>query len=235
MADIFELPAQTRAEQGTQANRHLRRADQVPGVVYGAHKDSTPITLAGNVIRRALQNEAFYSHILTLTIDGKPEKVVLKDIQHHPFRPIVMHMDFQRVSATEKLTMRVPLHYIGEDAIHASTDEAMVVNHMVTEVEIRCLPADLPEFIAVDVSKLTMGHSLHLADLQLPKGVEFATVIDENHDKPIISVQHTRVEEEPETPVAEIAADQVPASEQLPQDDADSDDATSKNKNKDSD
>lgn len=210
MADKFQLSAEVRSNHGKAASRRLRRTqEKVPGIVYGAGKEPTPISLSHNELNRALQNEAFYSHILTLAVDGKQEKVVLKALQRHPYKAQLIHIDFQRVSATEKLYMNVPLHFIGEDTAPGVKLEGGQVSHLMTEVEIRCLPADLPEYIEVDISKLGMDGAVHLSEIKLPKGVEIVALIQgKEHDQSVVSIHRPHVIAEPEEAVA--ASAEVP-------------------------
>jgi len=197
MKDIFSLTATSRGDIGKGASRRLRHADKVPAIVYGAGKTPATISLEHNQLFKALQNEAFYSHILTLDVDGKHEKVILRDLQRHPFKPRISHVDLQRVSATEKFTMRIPLHFKGGDVAPGVKLSAGLVSHLMTDVEVRCLPADLPEFIEVDLSTLELNQSVHLSQLQLTKGVELVDLVH-GDDKPVATIYIPRavVEEE---------------------------------------
>ncbi len=192
MSNTFELSAETRTNHGKAHSRRLRRLEnKTPAIVYGAGKDPVALMMSHKELSLALENEAVYSHILTLNIDGKAEQVVLKDLQRHPYKPVIMHADFLRIKAKEKLTMNVPLHYINEED-SPGVKEGGVASHLMTEVEIRCLPANLPEFIEVNVAELALDSSLHLSDIKLPKGVEFATELTEDHDQPIVSIHKPR-------------------------------------------
>jgi len=197
----FDIQAQLRSDTGTRATRRARRLeDTFPAIVYGGEGEPANLSLSQRMIQHALENEAFYSSILTLDIDGKKEKVILKAIQRHPFKPKVLHMDFFRVSATEKLTMTVPLHFTGQEEAPGAL-EGGVVSHQISEVEIRCLPADLPEFIALDISALEMNSIMHLTHIKMPKGVELVAqaAIDEDstHDHAVVSIHPPRAEPEP--------------------------------------
>lgn len=198
-AAVFEFEAQVRDQVGKAAIRRLRhREDIVPAVVYGAGKPSVPITLLHKRVLRALEHEAVYSHILTLSINGQPEQVVLKDMLRHPSKPKIMHMDFFRVSATKELTMHVPLHFIGEEAAPGIKDGG-VLSKLATDLEISCLPADLPEYIEVDISRLGMHESIRLSEIKLPKGVSLLhPVEDEEHDQAVANIHQPRVSEEAE-------------------------------------
>lgn len=192
----FTLTATKRSGVGRGASRRLRYADQVPAIVYGAGKEPQNITINHRSLVRALENEAFYSHILTLELDGKTEKVVLKDIQRHPYRPSIMHIDLQRVSADEKLTMLIPLHFMGADVAPGVKQDGGVVSHLLSEVEVRCLPADLPEYIEVDIAQLKLNETIHLSGLKLPKGVEIVALAH-GEDKPVVTIYIPRAIVEP--------------------------------------
>lgn len=175
--DIFEIEAELRHDRGKGASRRLRRAGKFPGVVYGAHQDAVAIQLPHNEMLLHTQHEAFYSHILTLKIDGKPERVVVKDIQRHPYKPFLQHMDFLRVSETETLTVRVPLHFINEERCAGVKQEGGVIAHLMADLEVTCLPKDLPEYIEVDVEPLNVGDTIHLGELKMPASVEIAALL----------------------------------------------------------
>lgn len=164
-----------RAKQGTGASRRLRNTGRTPGIVYGGSTEPQLIELDHNALWHAIKKEAFHSSILEMELGGNVSKVLLRDLQMHPFRPIVLHIDFQRVDANTRLSMKVPVHYSGEEESPAVKLEHCLINHVVTEIEVSCLPGDLPEFIAVDLSKLQKGTSLHLNDISLPKGVRAVT------------------------------------------------------------
>ncbi len=175
--DIFEIEAELRHDRGKGASRRLRRAGKFPGVVYGAHQDAVAIQLPHNEMLLHTQHEAFYSHILTLKIDGKGERVVVKDIQRHPYKPFLQHMDFLRVSETETLTVRVPLHFVNEERCAGVKQEGGVIAHLMADLEVTCLPRDLPEYIEVDVAELNVGDTIHLGELKMPAGVEIAALL----------------------------------------------------------
>jgi large subunit ribosomal protein L25 len=168
----IEISATSRKAQGTGASRRLRKAGRVPGIVYG-NTEPVMIDLDHNNLYHALRKEAFHASILTLEHEGKKEMVLLRDFQMHPFRQQVMHIDFERVLADKKIHMKVPLHFINED-IAPGVKSGGVISHVLSELTIACLPAVLPEFIEVDLSGLTLGHSFHVADVKLPKGLEIA-------------------------------------------------------------
>lgn len=160
-----------RAKQGTGASRRLRITGRTPGIVYGGAVAPLQIEIDHNALWHALKKEAFHAAVLDMEIDGKTSKVLLRDVQMHPFKQLILHIDFQRVDATTKLHMKVPLHFSGDENSPAVKTEGCIANHVITEIEVLCLPSDLPEFIAVDLSGLKKGSSLHLADITLPKGV----------------------------------------------------------------
>lgn len=172
----FEVIAQARAEQGSGASRRLRNAGRVPAIVYGGGKDAQAVTLDHNSIYHALRVEAFHASVLSLNVDGQVEKVLLRDVQHHPFRQLILHIDFQRVDPNAKLHIKVPLHFINADVAPGVKLGGGIISHVLNEVEVSCLPADLPEFIEVDLANLAAGHSIHMSDLKLPQGVELVAL-----------------------------------------------------------
>ena len=161
--------------QGTGASRRLRISGRTPGIVYGGTGEPLLIELDHNALFHAIKKEAFHSSILEMELGGATHKVLLRDLQMHPYKPQVQHIDFQRVEATTRMTVKVPLHFSGEENSPAVKAEKCLVNHVVTELTISCLPADIPEFIAIDLSGMKKGHSLHVNDVTLPKGVKVVT------------------------------------------------------------
>jgi large subunit ribosomal protein L25 len=170
----MQVTATKRELQGKGASRRLRHAGKVPGVVYGAGKDAVAIEIGHNGIYHQLKHESFHASILTLDLDGAKESVLLRDFQMHPFKQLVMHVDFQRVAKDQKIHVKVPLHFINADIAPGVKQSGGNVSHIMNELDVACLPADLPEFIEVDLSNLASGHSIHLSELKLPKGVEVA-------------------------------------------------------------
>jgi large subunit ribosomal protein L25 len=164
-----------RAKNGTGASRRLRITGRTPGIVYGGTAEPMLIELDHNALWYALKKEAFHATILDMELGGQESKVLLRDVQYHPFKQQVLHVDFQRVDATTKLNMKVPLHYSGQESSPAVKADACLVNLVITELEVNCLPSELPEFIAVDLSNLKKGTSLHLEDIKLPSGVTAVT------------------------------------------------------------
>ncbi|TLY47288.1 MAG: 50S ribosomal protein L25/general stress protein Ctc [Gammaproteobacteria bacterium] len=208
----FELNAEIREVFGSGASRRLRRLEnRVPAILYGASEPPLPVSLEHNQILRALENEAFYSHILTIKLDGIEQKAVLKDLQRHAYKPRILHVDLMRVSAKDKITMSVPLHFKGEADAPGAKDEGGVLTKLLTSVEVRCLPAALPEYIEVDVSHLGLDESILLSQINLPKGVELTAAISHEDDRPVVNIHIPRavVEEEDLTAAPESA--EVPA------------------------
>ncbi len=160
-----------RSKLGTGASRRLRITGRTPGIVYGGSVEPLQIEIDHNALWHALKKEAFHATVLDMELDGKESKVLLREVQMHPFKQLILHIDFQRVDATTKLHMKVPLHYSGEENSPAIKTDGCIANHVMTELDVLCLPTDLPEFIAVDLSGLKKNGSLHLADITLPKGV----------------------------------------------------------------
>ncbi|GGF53141.1 50S ribosomal protein L25/general stress protein Ctc [Alteromonas lipolytica] len=187
---IFNLDAQVRADLGKGASRRLRHADKVPAILYGGEEAPLALTLAHNKVIQASEFEAFYSHVLTLNIDGQKVEALLKDVQRHPYKPKITHMDFQRVIAGQDVHTSVPIHFVNEEKSQAIKDGG-IAEHHVTEVEITCLPKDLPEFIEVDMAGVEMGQTLHLSDLTLPAGVSSVELAkeDEAHNLAVVTVK----------------------------------------------
>ena len=210
MAISFELTAESRTDTGKGASRRLRHAGKIPAIIYGSGKDPQALTLSHNEVLRNLEHEAFYSHILSIKIDGSETRAILRDLQRHPSRPVILHMDLQRISETEKLKTHAPLHFIGGDDA-PGVKEGGLVSHDLTEVSIECLPKDLPEFIEVDISALDIGDSIHLSGLTVPEGVTLIELArGEGHDQSVVSVHVKRiVEEVEEVPEAEAGAEEA--------------------------
>lgn len=202
----FELEADVRQDIGKGASRRLRHANSVPAVVYGAGQPALSLTLNHDKVNVALAHEAFYSHILTLKVGGKTEQVILKDVQRDPAKPRIAHLDFLRIKADQKLHMHVPLHFHGEDKA-PGLKEGGVFSHLMSSVEVSCLPANLPEHIDVDVSNLALDQSVHLSELKLPKGVELVAFAHgvEGHDQPVITIHIPKIIEEE---VVEVVAEE---------------------------
>ena len=168
----IQFKATKRDAQGTGASRRQRRAGQLPGIVYGGTKDPQPITLDHNELYHLLKKEVFHSSLLSIEVDGQNETVILRDTQWHPFKQQVLHIDFQRVAADEKIHVKVPLHFIGGDDSPAVKLGGCIVSAVINDIDVVCLPGNLPEFITVDLSGLEVGHSVHVSELKLPADVE---------------------------------------------------------------
>lgn len=187
----IEIVAAKRDLKGTGASRRLRRAGMVPGILYGANQDPVSLELDHKALFLQFRNEAFHASILTMNLDGKKESVLLRDYQMHPVRNTIQHIDFQRVSATEKIHVKVPFHFVNEDIAPGVKLGGGIVSHIQTDADISCLPKDLPEFIEVDLANLEIGHSIHLSQIKLPKGVEFVQLAHDN-DAAVASIVKTR-------------------------------------------
>ena len=211
MSNDFKLNVKVRNDMGKGASRRLRRLDkEVPAIIYGGKSAPQSISLSQNEFDKALANEAFYSHIITLDMDGKSEDVILKDLQRHPAKPVILHADFLRVSKTQKLQTKVPLHFINEDNCVGVKLGGGLLSHNMTELDISCLPANLPEYLEVDVAAVEIGQILHISDIVLPEGVESVALSHgESHDLPIFTINKPKAVVEEETDVT----DEAPAAE----------------------
>jgi|SRR5690554_230750 len=203
---VYEFNAEIRNDLGKGASRRLRHEGKVPAILYGGDKEAVSLTLSHDKIINAADHEGFYSHILTLHIDGKKHQAILKDVQRHPFKPKITHLDFQRVSAKEELHTNVPLHFLGEEAVKKAGG---VVVHQLNDIEITCLPKDLPEFIEVDVSGLGIGDNIHLSQITAPKGVTFVELTrGDDHDSVVVTVSKPKGEkvsdDAPEAPETDV-------------------------------
>jgi large subunit ribosomal protein L25 len=167
----MKVVAQSRKEQGSGASRRLRHAAKVPGILYGGRGEPTPLAIDHNPLFHALRVEAFHSSILDMDLDGKPEQVLLRDIQWHPYKQQILHIDFQRVAADQPIVMKVPLHFTNQDVSPAVKLSAAIVSHVTTEITIKCLPGKLPSYIEVDLSNLEVGKTVHVEDIAFPEGV----------------------------------------------------------------
>jgi large subunit ribosomal protein L25 len=181
----MKVVATTRSAQGSSASRRLRHSGKVPGIIYGGQGEPTVIEMDHNPLYHSMRVEAFHSSILDMEIDGKPEKVLLRDVQWHAYKQQVMHVDFQRVAADQKIHIKVPLHYVNQENSPAVKLVGGIVSHVLTEIDVTCLPGNLPEFIEVDLSELTPGHPLHLSSVKLPEGV---TAVQTKEDPVLVTV-----------------------------------------------
>ncbi len=206
----IELNASIREDMGKGASRRLRHEAKLPAIVYGAGKEPVNLTLAQKDVQYHLNNEAFYSQVLSLNVEGKKEDVLLRDLQHHPARLDILHIDFQRVDVNKVVHVLISLHFEGEDICPGVKTEGGAISHNMTEVEVECLPKDIPEFITVDVSEMHTNDILHLSDLVLPEGAEVAALKHgEGHDSPVVGIHARKVvaEDEDESPDAEAASE----------------------------
>ena len=211
----IEISARKREAQGTGASRRLRRLGKVPGILYGGDKGPITIELDHQDLFLNLRNERFHASILSLSLDGAKEQVLLRSLNMHPFKPQVQHIDFQRVSKDKKIHMKVPLHFVNAEKSPGVKEQGGVVNHVLNELDIVCFPADLPEFIEIDLGTLAVGHSLHVREVAMPKGVELTLHKNEN---PVVATVVVPVlvteEEEAAQAAAAVAASEVPTTEQ---------------------
>ncbi|MBZ9538522.1 50S ribosomal protein L25/general stress protein Ctc [Modicisalibacter tunisiensis] len=186
----YQLTANVRTDLGKGASRRLRRENQqVAAIIYGGEKAPQPITIDKPAFYKALEEEAFFSSIINIDVDGTKEQVVIRDLQRHPYKALITHADFLRVDATHAMTLNVPLHVLGEDECKGIKEDGGVLHVLATEVQISCLPKDLPEYLEVDVSGLGLGETLHLSDLTLPAGVTLVELSHgESHDAGVVSI-----------------------------------------------
>ena len=221
--ETFELVATSREDVGKGASRRLRRDGRVPGIVYGADEDPQMISLDHNEIMHHLDHEAFYSHILTLKVDDKSSKVVLKDLQRHPYKRLLLHIDLLRINEKEELTMRVPLHFINEEKCIGVKKDGGAISHMMTDLEIVCLPKDLPEYIEVDMLEVELDQTVHLSELKLPEGVQIYSILHGGEDSlPVAAVHMPRIAEV-EEPAEEVEAAEVPTAKEAEAKDSEGD------------
>jgi len=219
MAIEHKISAVGRSDGGKGASRRLRRAGQIPAIVYGGHAEPVSVQLDHEKTWLVSQQEWFYSSILTMDLDGEPQKVLLRDMQRHPYRQQIMHLDFQRVSENEAIRTAVPLHFLNADKSPAGKAADVVITHELNEVVVSCLPGDLPEYIEIDLADFGLGDIIHLSQLTLPAGVEIPELkLGKEHDVAVVVAKHGRVETEEETteeaeaaavPAAKVDADQA--------------------------
>ena len=217
------IKAEVRKGQGTGASRRLRRADKVPGIVYGGGKDATVIELDHNDIYHKLKLEAFHASILDMSLDGKSEQVLLRDVQMHAWKQNVLHVDFQRIAADKKIHMKVPLHFINADIAPGVKVSGGMVSHIINELDVACLPKDLPEFVEVDLKELAAGHSIHISNLTMPAGVE-SVALNKGDDRSVATIIIPRAVAAEEEAVVAVSAADVPAANQKAKDEEKKDD-----------
>jgi large subunit ribosomal protein L25 len=207
----MKVVAYERSVQGTGASRRLRNAGKTPGIIYGGTETPQAVELDHNALFHALRKEAFHSSILDIEVAGKTQKALLRNYQMHPFKPLVLHIDFQRVDINKKIHVKVPLHFVNAEAAPAVKLGGALISHIATELEVTCLPADLPEFIQVDLSKIEVGHAIHVKDIVLPKGLSLVSHLEvenpvvANARIPTVKVETTEAPVAPAAPVATTA------------------------------
>jgi large subunit ribosomal protein L25 len=210
----FELAGEARPLLGRTDARRLRRQGKVPAVMYGGGEAPQSVVLDHNAVSRQMSREAFYTSILTVKVGAKAQQVIVKDVQRHPAKPQIMHMDFQRIREDQEITLHVPIHFLNEANAKGVKDQGGVVDHLLSDVEVVCLPRYLPEYLEIDVTNLELNQIYHLSDIKLPEGVELVQ-LKHGHDEPVVAVNPPR-QEEVDVPVeaAEVAAAEVPATAQ---------------------
>ncbi len=221
----IEVVAQTRKVQGRGASRRLRHAGKVPGILYGGKSEPVNLELDQNALFHQLRDEKFHASILMLALDGAKQQVLLRAVNMHPWKAEVQHIDFQRVAADEKIHIKVPLHFVNAEKSPAIKEQGGLITHVLNDIEIRCLPADLPEFVQVDLSTISIGHSIHIRDLAMPQGVELALGGNENPTVASAQIPKAAIAEEEAAAAAAAAvgvegaaapAEAVPAAADVP-------------------
>ncbi len=189
MSDEFDLIAELREDRGKGASRRLRHQGKVPAIIYGAGRPPRALSFDQNKVLKQLENESFYSSVLNIQVNDKSQAAILKDLQRHPAKHLIMHMDFQRIVEDEEIKMNVPLHFLGEDVAPGVKEGGGKVAHLINDVEVSCLPKNLPEYLEIDVAELGLDEMLHLSDIKLPKGVEIPQLAQgPEHDHAIVSI-----------------------------------------------
>lgn len=204
MSTGFELEIEARDKLGTSESRRLRRLGKVPAILYGGGKDPQSVMLEKDRLQIQMEQEAFYTSILTLNLNGESQAVIVKDVQRHPAKRQVLHLDFQRILADEKITLKIPIHFIGEEEAIGVREQGGEIAHLTTDVEISCLPKDLPEYLEIDITDLELNQLLHLSDIKVPEGVE-VVALAHDQDPAVVSINPPRREEEDEVIEAEEA------------------------------
>ena len=207
----FELAAEFRSDEGKGASRRLRHAGKVPAILYGGNLDPRMLSLNHEKLTTLVDNEKFYSTIINLRVGDEAQAAIVKDVQMHPAKPQVLHVDLQRVLETEKIRLRLPIHFRGESVSPGVKTQGGLVSHRIADIEVTCLPKDLPEEITLDLSQMKLNESKYISDIPLPAGV-VATAVQQGKDQVVVSIHSPRAEE-PEAPAAEAAATAAPAAE----------------------
>ncbi|MGI9259229.1 MAG: 50S ribosomal protein L25/general stress protein Ctc [Gammaproteobacteria bacterium] len=202
MSTGFELEIEVRDKLGTGETRRLRKRGKVPAILYGGGKDPQSVMLEKDRLQLQMEQEAFYTSILTLNLNGETQAVIVKDVQRHPAKRQVLHLDFQRILADEKITLNVPIHLLGQEEAVGVREQGGEVSHLTTDVEVSCLPKDLPEYLELDITDLELNQLLHLSDIKVPEGVEL-TALAHDQDPAVVSINPPRREEEDEVLEAE--------------------------------
>ena len=205
--------ARSEKQQGKGASRRLRKQNLVPAIIYGGGEDAVAFSIKNNELVKLLENETFFSKILTINVDGNEDNAVIKDLQRHPAKGFPMHVDFRRIVKGQKIHMNVPMHFVGGEEA-PGTKEGGVLSTLVSDIEIICLPSQLPEYLEIDVSGMEIGDSYHMSDINLPEGVEiYELTLEDGTDRTVVNMQAPRIEEV-EEPEDDVDADEVPATEQ---------------------
>ena len=216
MSDHPAIDAKLRSDLGKGASRRLRRsADHIPAIIYGADRDPAPLTIIRKDLEKALESEAFYSQVIDVNVDGDVQPAILKDLQRHPAKDRVMHADFMRVNMKQELKVNIQLHFINEEECHGVKIEGGVIEHLLTEIEVKCLPGAIPEYIEVDMIDVTTADTVHISDLKLPEGVTSTDLeLGEEHDQAVASISIPRAAIEEDEEGDEVAPDEVEATQQ---------------------
>ena len=205
MSDEFDLIAELREDRGKGASRRLRRQGKVPAIIYGAGRPPRALSFDQNKVLKQLENESFYSSVLSIKVNDKTQAAILKDLQRHPAKHLIMHMDFQRIVEDEEIKMNVPLHFLGEEVAPGVKEGGGKVAHLINDVEVSCLPKNLPEYLEIDVAELGLDEMLHLSDIKLPKGVEIPQLAQgPEHDHAIVSIHVIKAAPVEEEEVVEV-------------------------------
>ncbi|MCH7538209.1 MAG: 50S ribosomal protein L25/general stress protein Ctc [Proteobacteria bacterium] len=208
MSDEFDLIAELREDRGKGASRRLRRQGKVPAIIYGAGRPPRALSFDQNKVLKQLENESFYSSVLSIKVNDKRQAAILKDLQRHPAKHLIMHMDFQRIVEDEEIKMNVPLHFVGEESAPGVKQGGGKVAHLINDIEVACLPKDLPEYLEVDVAELELDAMLHLSDIKLPKGVEIPQLAQgPEHDHAIVSIHVIKAAPVEEEEIVETGAE----------------------------